>query len=148
MASTASSASPSIWRRGEHDVSLVQLYVLRAGYFFFAADGFLKTLPLLIDHGPTERGMILGMKGGLWIMGMIGFRYPLQMLPILIFEFVWKTIWLLAFGLPQWNSGVGSPRLSQDMMGIAIVPLSLCLLLMPWGHVWRRYVRQPAERWR
>jgi hypothetical protein len=118
------------------------------GLSLFAVDGFLVTLPLLIHHGPTERGMILGIKGGLWIMGMIGVRHPLRMLPIFIFEFVWKTIWLLAFGLPKWISGIGSPRLSQDMMGIGIVPLSLALLLMPWGHIWRRYVGQPAERWR
>lgn len=131
-----------------YEVPLWRLYVLRAMFLFFAVDGFLKTLPALIDHGPTDRGMILGIKGGLWIMGMIGVRYPLKMLPIFIFELVWKTIWLLAFGLPQWTSGVGSPRLNEDMFGIAIIPLSLAFALMPWAYVWRTYVTAPAERWR
>jgi hypothetical protein len=147
MASRACPASPSIWRRGEEEVSLVQLSILRAGYLFFAVDGFLVTLPLLIDHDPTNRGMILGIKGGLWIMGIIGVRYPLKMLPIFIFEFVWKTIWLIAFGLPQWMSGVGSPRLRVDMLEIG-GPALLALLLLPWGHIWRHYVKEPAERWR
>lgn len=87
------------------------------------------------------------MFGGLWVMGIIGVRYPLQMLPIFLFEFVWKTIWLLAFGLPQWISGTGSARLNDDLIGIGNGPI-LFGLVIPWGYVWRHYVREPAERWR
>ena len=35
-------------------------------------------------------------SAGLWVMSFIGLRHPLRMLPIFLFEFVWKTIWLLA----------------------------------------------------
>ena len=46
----------------------------------------------------------------------------LQMLPIEVFEFVWKTLWLLRFGLPQWLAGVRTPRLSEDMVESASSP--------------------------
>lgn len=31
----------------------------------------------------------------------------------------------------------------EIMLGVVPVPL-----VIPWGHVWRRYVKAPAERWR
>ena len=91
--------------------------------------------------------MITAILGGLWVMALIGIRYPLKMVPILLFEFVWKTIWLLAFGLPQWLAGTGSPRLGEDLIGIGLGPLVFGLVI-PWGYVWRHYVEAPAERWR
>ena len=94
-------------------------------------------------------------KVALWIesvspgqpLGFLGLRYPLQMLPLLLFEFVWKTIWLLDFGLAQWLSGNKPPTFADDffaiMIGVILMPI-----VIPWGYVWRRYVRATGERWR
>lgn len=150
MTPSAASTPSSIWKRGAHEVSLVRMYTLRAVYLFFAVDGLLVTLPLLISHGPMERGrgLFLAVKGGLFVMGMIGVRYPLKMLPILVFEIVWKMIWLFFIGLPLWFAGTGSPRLPQDMFEVGLLPILIAPIFMPWGHIWRCYVRAPAERWR
>ncbi len=78
---SAESAAASIWKRGEHEVSLARLYALRAVYLFFAIDGFLVTLPLLLDHSP-ERHLFLAVRGGLWIMGIVGVLHPLKVLPV------------------------------------------------------------------
>jgi hypothetical protein len=148
MASTATSASPSIWRRGEHEVSLARLYLLRAMCLIFVVGGFFVHPQWLFDDPDlTKRGMLDSMLVGLWVISFFGLRYPLQVIPIFLFEFVWKTIWLLAFGLPQWMSGVGSPRLSEDMIEIGLGPIVFGLII-PWGYVWRHYIKQPAERWR
>jgi len=56
-------------------------------------------------------------------------------------------MWMLAFGLPQWPAGTGSPRSSDDLISIGNGPI-LFGLIIPWGYVYRHYVRQPAERWR
>jgi hypothetical protein len=120
---------------------------LRANYLLWAVAGLFLALPPLIDADPVARGMIDSMFGGLWVMGILGVRYPLQMLPIFLFEFVWKTIWVLAFGLPQWLAGGGSPRLSEDLITIGNGPI-LFGLIIPWGYIYRHYIRQPSERWR
>jgi membrane protein DedA with SNARE-associated domain len=69
------------------------------------------------------------------------------MLPLLLFEFAWKAIWMIAYGLPQWSAGQYPPTFAEDMFniafGVVIVPLAL-----PWGYVWRRYVKQPTESWK
>jgi hypothetical protein len=116
-------------------------------FLVWALAGFLMALPPLVAADATARGMLPSMLGGLWVMGFFGIRYPLQMLPIFLFEFAWKTIWLLAFGLPQWLAGTGSSRLDRDLIEIGTGPL-LFGLLIPWAHVWRHYIRKPAERWR
>lgn len=147
MAAMIGSAAAATAPTRDHEVSLVRLYVLRANYLLWAAAGLFLALPPLVDHGPGERGMIDSMFAGLWVMGILGVRYPLQMLPVFLFEFVWKTIWLLAFGLPQYLAGPVSPRLSADLVAIGNGPI-LFGLIIPWGYVFRHYVLQPAERWR
>ena len=148
MPSTADSASPGIWRRGGHEVSLARLYALRAMFLVFVVGGFLVHPQWLFDDpNLTRRGMIDGMTAGLWMLSFFGLRYPLQMLPIFLFEFVWKTVWLLAFGLPQWMAGRDEPQFNEDLWLIGLGPVVFGLII-PWGYVWRRYIRQPAERWR
>ena len=142
MPSTAAAVVPT-----DRQVPLWRLHVLRAMFLVFAVGGFFVHPQWLFDPDPTRRGMIEGMLAGLWVLSFFGVRYPLQMLPIFLFEFVWKTIWLLAFGLPQWMSGVGSPRLSEDLISIGTGPI-LFGLIIPWGYVYRHYIRQPADRWR
>ena len=66
---------------------------------------------------------------------------------ILLFELVWKLVWLTSFGFPQWSSGVGSPRLGEDLWSIGAFPV-VCALVIPWGYVWRHYVKAPGDRWR
>ncbi len=140
-------AAPGGGERHDAKVPLWRLHVLRANYLIWAVAGPFLALPPLFDHSPTERGMVQSMMAGLWVMGILGLRYPLQMLPIFLFEFAWKTIWLLAFGLPQWFAGSESPRLNADLIGIGNGPI-LFGLIIPWGYVYRHYIRQPAERWR
>lgn len=147
MASNAAAAAPSIWRRGEHEVSLARLHVLRAMYLVFATLGFFVHVPWLIDPDPARRGMLDSMLAGMWIISFFGVRYPLKLLPLFLFEFAWKTVWLVSFGLPQWMAGRVDPKLSEDIWMIGLGPIVFGLLI-PWGYVWRHYVRAPAERWR
>lgn len=147
MASTVASASPGIWKRGEHEASLVRLYVMRAIALFFAVDGVFSKLPDILYPDPASRGIVASLLAGLWVCAFLAVRYPLRMMPIFLFEVVWKTLWLIDYGLPQWLAGTGSPRLGVDLFEIGAFPFVIALFI-PWGYVWRRYVRQPAEPWR
>ena len=147
MASHSALAAPEATSPSAPRVSLFRLYLLRANYLVCAVAGLFLAIPPLFQHGATDRGMIDSMFAGLWVMGVLGLRYPLQMLPIFLFEFVWKSVWLLAYGLPQWFAGSGSPKLSEDLIAIGNGPI-LFGLIIPWGYVWQHFIRKPAERWR
>ena len=143
---TAGAAAADPIASGEPDVSRTRLLILRIGFLIFVVPGFFVHPQWLIDPDLTRRGMLDCMLLGLWLMSFLGLRYPLQMLPILLFEYAWKLVWLIEFGLPKWLAGVRTSQLQEDMVLIGCFPI-LFGLIIPWGHVWRRYVRKPAERW-
>lgn len=147
MASNAASVSPPAIDLAS-EVPLWRLNLLRAMFLVFAVGGFLVHPQWLLDNPDlTRRGMLDCMLVGLWILSFFGVRYPLQLLPIFLFEFAWKSVWLFAFGLPQWMSGRADAQLSQDLWMIGLGPIVFGLII-PWGYVWRYYFKQPAERWR
>ena len=147
MASTTASASRPGTDSAEGEVSIARLYVLRATYLLLVVG--LGTLigPQLVNHAPMARGVIPSLLGGIGLLALIGLKYPLQMLPLLMFEFAWKAIWLVAFGVPQWSVGQMPATFTEDFQNIA-VGVILMPIVIPWGYVYRYYIRQPAARWR
>src|SRR3989440_2302541 len=129
-AATVSRAAPA---HVESEVSLSRLYVLRAMYLLLVIGGAIVFLPQLIGHEPTARGVIPSMLGALWVLAWFGLRYPLQMLPILLYELVWKTIWLIDYGLPQWRAGVHTMQFTEDFISIALGVIVIPII--PWGYV-------------
>ncbi|PWG01443.1 hypothetical protein [Sphingosinicella humi] len=131
---------------GADEVSLTRLYVLRATYLLLIVGLGGMIVPEIVAHPITERGIIPALLGGVWALAFLGLRYPLQMLPLLMFEFLWKVIWVVAYGLPQWSSGQLTPVTTEDLkatlFGVILMPL-----VIPWGYVWRRYVKQAGDRW-
>ncbi|MEA3031247.1 MAG: hypothetical protein QOG13_2572 [Sphingomonadales bacterium] len=147
MASTAATAAMDAPDADAGDVSLLRLYVLRATYALLVVGLGAMIVPPLVSHEPMARGVIPSLLGAVWLLAFLGLRYPLQMLPLLMFEFVWKAIWLLDFGLVQYFSGQRPPTFAEDAFNIA-VGVILMPLVIPWFYVWRHYVKQPGARWR
>jgi hypothetical protein len=147
MASTARQSSAMPVAHGDGEVTLLRLYVLRATYLLLIVGLGGLIVPGILSHPITDRGVIAALLGGVWALAFLGLRYPLQMLPLLMFEFAWKLIWVAAYGLPQWSAGQLTPVTAEDLTN-TLVGVILMPLVIPWGYVWRRYVRQPGDRWR
>ena len=147
MASTAAAAFPPAENIAAHEVSLVRLYVLRATYALLVVGLGAMIVPDIVSHRLIDRGVIASLLGCVWLLAFIGLRYPLQMLPLLMFELGWKSIWMIAYGLPQWSAGQLPPTFAEDFFNIGFGVI-LMPLVIPWGHVWRHYVKQPGARWR
>ena len=130
----------------EREVSLTRLYVLRAMYLVLVIGLGGMIVPEILSHEPASRGVIPSLLGAVWALAFLGLRYPLAMLPLLMFEFTWKLIWMLAYGLPQYLSGQRPPTFADDMFNIAWG--AVLLLVIPWGYVWRHYLQARADRWR
>lgn len=132
------------------EVSLFRFYVLRATYLLIVIGLGLVIWPLILSHSSTVSLMgsvVRAVLGAVSLLALLGLRYPLQMLPLLLFELAWKSIWLVAFGLPLWSGhrmDAATAETARDcLMGIVIFPLAI-----PWGYVWTRYVRQPGDPWK
>jgi hypothetical protein len=147
MASTAQPVLPSLDHDDVREVSLTRLYVLRAAYLLLVIGLGVMILPAIFNHEPAARGVIPSLLCGVWLLAFVGLKLPLRMLPLLMFEFVWKAAWLLAFGLSQWSSGQRPPTFAEDVFNIGF-GIVLMPIVIPWGYVWRHYVKAPADRWR
>lgn len=131
------------------NVSLTRLYVLRSTYLFVAVGLAFAIWPNIISHAatwPLMNGVVACLLGAVSLGALLGLRYPLQMLPVLLFELVWKLLWLGAVALPLWAGGQMDARTMQTvwecLLGVGLVPL-----VVPWGYVVDHYVRRPGDRW-
>jgi hypothetical protein len=145
MASAAAPDSPRE-RASDNEVSLFRLYVLRAMYLLLVVGLGAMIVPEVLNHELTSRGVIASLLGAVWVLAFLGLRYPLTMLPLLMFELVWKAIWMIAYGLPQWSAGRYPATFAEDSFNIAFG--AILLLVIPWAYVWRHYIMEPPERWR
>jgi hypothetical protein len=132
------------------EVSMFRLYLLRAMYAFMAIGLAIYRLPAIFNppaNLSTMGSVVLSVLAGLALLAVLGIRHPLKMLPLLFFEFLWKAVWVLAFALPQWSAGQLAPDVQEvlinNFVGIVLVPL-----VMPWGYVFKQFVKMPGDPWR
>ena len=130
------------------EVSLFRLYVLRAGYLLIAVGLAATIWPIVINHSPQwplMNGVACSLLAAVSVLAAVGIRYPLQMLPILLFELVWKSIWLIAVALPIWTANQIDARtwgtVQDCLFGAILIPL------IPWRYVVSHYVTRPGDRW-
>jgi hypothetical protein len=147
MDPTAAHAAKSIVEPTGVEVSLVRLYVLRATYLLLVVGLGQMILPELLGHEPMAHGIVPSLLGGVWLLAFAGLRYPLRMLPLLMFELAWKAIWLFAYGLPQWATKQMPETFADDFTAIA-AGVILMPIVIPWGYVYRHYIRARGDRWR
>ena len=79
------------------EVSTFRLYALRAMYVFTVVGLAIEKLPALLHPANLSPGdsVILSVLGATALLAVVGIRYPIKMLPLLFFELVWKSIWML-----------------------------------------------------
>jgi hypothetical protein len=129
------------------EVSLARIYVLRATYLLLVIGLGRMIVPELVSHPVISRGVIPSLLGAVWVLAFVGLKHPLKMLPLLMFEFAWKSIWMVAYGLPQWSSGQLPLTFAEDSFNIGFGVI-LMPLVIPWGYVYRHYVKRSGARWR
>ncbi len=132
----------------QENVSTLRLNLMRLLYlmmFLFLAS---TKWPLMVSHrtwGLME-GVAFVLLAALGFMAALGLRYPVKMLPVLLFEFVWKGLWLASVYLPLSRVGPIDADTAETLKACG-VGVAICLLVIPWGFVWRQYVRAPGDRW-
>jgi hypothetical protein len=131
-----------------NEVSTFRLYVLRAMYLFIVAGLGAVVWPGVIrPHAPWEfmEGSVNCMLVAFSLLCALGLRYPLQMLPVLLWEALWKTVWLAIVALPQYRSGQVDAQFASATFNCALVVL--LYLAIPWPYVLKHYVKKHGDRW-
>jgi hypothetical protein len=131
------------------EVTIFRLSLLRAMYLLIAAGLATTVWPHIIspsDLAAGPKSVIRALLGALAVLSVLGLRYPLQMLPLLLFELLWKVIWVVASAVPMWlGPGLdeyASETLFACLMGVVLVPIAI-----PWGYVVNHYLKAPGAPW-
>jgi len=136
-------------RGGNDGLSTRRLNVMRLGYAFMAVGLALVKWPLFVQgvHSlPLMEGVVASLLTAMSLLSLLGLRYPVTMLPILLFEVVWKLIWLTAVALPLVASDGLDAAAGEVLFNCSFVVVILAVI--PWGYAWRRYVTAPGNAWR
>jgi hypothetical protein len=130
------------------DLSLARLHLMRAGYLLVGVGLAVVKWPLLPDaHSlPLYEGVTLCLLTAMSLLAFLGMRYPVRLLPLLLFESAWKCLWLALVALPQAATGDLDAATTEVVVSCSLVVVILAVT--PWRYAWRTYARGRGDRWR
>ena len=153
LAASAQGPNDSEIGAATREVSLPRLYFLRAGYLLIAVGLVLIKWPVIVNHLINPEGPLALFEGvetcmlvALSLLALLGLRYPLQMLPILLFEIGWKVIWTAVVVLPLWTAHQLDP--ATAMVFYTCLVVLIVVAVVPWRYVIAEYVTKPGDPWR
>ena len=132
------------------NVSSVRLLAMRALYLLMSVGlGFVIWPSLIWPEAiePNATTVVRALLGALGLLALLGLKYPLQMLPVLLFELLWKVVWVVGVALPAWRLGQLGPYATSTLYE-CLPALVLFPLAIPWRYVLAKYIQAPTEPWR
>jgi hypothetical protein len=143
-------AEPTIPSRAvAAELSLYRLHLMRVGYAVMGIGLAVVKWPLLVTHPepwPLFDGVVTCILTAMSLLALLGLRYPVRLLPILLFECGWKLIWLSVVAAPKLATGNLDAATQEVMVNSLLVVIILAVV--PWRYVWQQYVTAKGDRWR
>jgi hypothetical protein len=91
-------------------------------------------------------GVVACLLTAMSLLAFLGLRYPVRLLPILVFESAWKLIWLSVVALPKLAADdldTATREVTSSCLWVVVI-----LAVVPWRFVWQQYVTAQGDRWR
>jgi hypothetical protein len=127
-------------------VSTFRLYLMRLLYLLNFVMLGLSAWPVIINHAGAwdpVKGVAFSFWAVLSALSGLGLRYPLKMLPLLLLQLLYKSVWVIAVALPLWST-FRSIELTNIMAMGAVVDI----IVIPWPYVLANYVKKRGDRWK
>ncbi|TGN65366.1 hypothetical protein EXE59_16405 [Nocardioides eburneiflavus] len=144
MSTVTATPKPTV----RNELSLARINLMRAGYAFMAVGLALVKWPQLPEARtlPLFEGTTLALLTAMSLLAILGLRYPVKLLPLLLFETTWKLLWLALVALPVAVNGDMGAAMSQVAFNCTFVVFIIAAT--PWRYVWSQYVRADGDGWR
>jgi len=127
---------------------LWRVNMMRVGYVVLGVGLAIYKWPGIIHHAqpwPLMDGVVGCMLLAMSLLALVGLRYPVQLLPVLLFESAWKVIWLAIVAVPLWTSHRMDPATWQ--LATEVFWVALILAVIPWRYVYTNYLVKRGHRW-
>ncbi|WP_222266406.1 hypothetical protein [Modestobacter marinus] len=131
------------------DLPLWRVNLMRVGYAVMGIGLAVVKWPDVIGYDPSMplyEGVVAVLLTAMSVLALLGLRYPVRLLPILLFEVLWKLIWLTVVAAPVVAAGDMDEAMSEVIVNCSLVVVIVAVV--PWRHVWRRYVVAQGDPWR
>ena len=131
------------------ELTVWRLNLMRVGYLVMGLGLAVVKWPVVIGYDrstPLFEGVVAVLLTAMSLLAFLGLRYPVRLLPILLFESLWKLIWLSIVALPAVAAGDVDEAMSQVIVNCSMVVIVLAV--SPWRYVWQRYVTAKGDKWR
>jgi hypothetical protein len=91
-------------------------------------------------------GVVTCLLPAMSLLAFLGLRYPVRMLPIPLFEVAWKVLSIAVIAILRLVADDINAPSREVLFNCSLVVIIIAVI--PWGYVWRRYVRTPGNAWR
>ena len=133
----------------KHDgVRRINVYLMRVFYLLMSTLLAMDVWSYILGHqGPWDPGKAMewSVWAGFSTLAILGVFHPVKMIPLLLLEIFYKSLWLFLVAYPLWQSGklAGS---SAEEETYVFLPVILVILVIPWGYVFKTYVIDLKKR--
>ncbi len=144
MSTSLNGIAPATTKRStSRELSTIRLYSMRAVYLLTGVFVGTNAWPALINRtAPWDplHGIAFSFWAAYSVLMLLGVRFPLRMLPLLLLQLFYKLTWLIAVGYPLWSAGHLTP-IAAGLIKICASAAAADLLVIPWPYVFENYVR-------
>ncbi len=126
----------------------INIYLLRLLFVLvFLFVGWDSWGSIVKHQGPWDhvRAAAMCMWAAYSLLSILGVFYPLKMLPLVLFEILYKIVWLIIVAYPLWaaNKLAGSPAEEMTKTFLWVV---LPIVATPWKYVFDHYILNRKSR--
>jgi hypothetical protein len=129
-------------------LTVLRRNLLRACFLLLVVGLGLTAWPRFLSGGadvPLMNGVVDAMLCGMQLLAIVGLFSPVRMLPIVVFDVVWKLLWVGVVAVPLALRSELTPGALETLFACAwALPF---LVIVPWRFAYHRYLRT-SEPWR
>jgi hypothetical protein len=121
----------------------INIYLLRLLFLLvFLFVGYDSWAYILKHEGPWDpvKAAAFCMWAAYSVLSLIGVFHPLKMLPLVLFEILYKLVWLVIVAYPLWSAGELTGSAAEGMTK-AFLWVILPIVAVPWKYALDKYVR-------
>ncbi|WP_420583425.1 hypothetical protein [Reichenbachiella sp.] len=85
-------------------------------------------------------GVTISFYAAFAFLCLLGIRFPLKFIPLLLIQLVYKSAWVIGTYLPAKNAGLLDDNYESWFWSMA-PGIVIDLLVIPWGYVYQEYLK-------
>lgn len=124
-------------------LSTFRIYLLRFYYFLMISVLGIDVWSAIFTQQESWEPMV-AIGYSLWatfaVLSIIGLVHPVKMLPIILLNITYKTIWLSIVALPLWSLNQLEGSVSEGLARSNFIGFIIDLAVIPWIYVFKNYI--------